>query len=39
MDRLSLLPWLSNVTLTSATRQDQSGSNDFNLTANVGEAH
>jgi Tfp pilus assembly protein PilN len=39
MDRLSLLPWLSNVTLTSATRQDQSGSNDFNLTANVAEAH
>jgi Tfp pilus assembly protein PilN len=38
MDRLALLPWLSNVTLTSAVRQD-SGSNTFSLTANVAEAH
>jgi len=38
MDRLALLPWLSNVSLTSATRQD-SGSNTFSLTANVAEAH
>lgn len=38
MDRLSLLPWLSNVTLTSATRMN-NGSNNFNLTANVSEAH
>jgi len=37
MDRLALLPWLSNVSLTSATRQD-SGSNTFSLTANVAEA-
>ena len=38
MDRLSLLPWLSNVTLASATRMD-NGSNTFNMTANVSEAH
>jgi Tfp pilus assembly protein PilN len=37
MDRLALLPWLSNVSLTSAVRQD-SGSNTFSLTANVAEA-
>ena len=37
MDRLALLPWLSNVALTSATRQD-NGSNTFSLTANVAEA-
>ena len=37
MDRLSLLPWLSGITLTSATRQD-NGSNTFGLTANVAEA-
>jgi hypothetical protein len=39
MDRLALLPWLSNVTLTTATRQDSSGSDQFSLTANVAEAH
>lgn len=38
MDRLSLLPWLSGVTLTSATRAD-NGSNNFNMTATVSEAH
>jgi Tfp pilus assembly protein PilN len=38
MDRLALLPWLSNVSLTSAVRQD-NGSNTFSLTANVAEAH
>lgn len=38
MDRLSLLPWLSDVTLTSAGRMD-NGSNNFNMTANVSEAH
>jgi Tfp pilus assembly protein PilN len=38
MDRLSLLPWLSGVTLASASRQDD-GSNSFNLTASVSEAH
>jgi Tfp pilus assembly protein PilN len=38
MDRLSLLPWLSNVTLASASRTD-TGSNTFNMTANVSEAH
>ena len=37
MDRLALLPWLSNIGLTSAARQD-SGANTFSLTANVGEA-
>jgi Tfp pilus assembly protein PilN len=37
MDRLALLPWLSNVSLTSAARQD-GGSNIFSLTANVAEA-
>ncbi|MGN6797266.1 MAG: PilN domain-containing protein [Gaiellaceae bacterium] len=38
MDRLALLPWLSNLSLTSAARQD-NGSNSFSLTANVAEAH
>jgi Tfp pilus assembly protein PilN len=38
MDRLSLLPWLSDVALTSAARQ-QNGSNTFSMTANVSEAH
>jgi Tfp pilus assembly protein PilN len=38
MDRLALLPWLSNVTLTTAARQE-NGSNTFGLTANVAEAH
>jgi Tfp pilus assembly protein PilN len=37
MDRLALLPWLSNVSLTSASRQD-NGSDTFSLTANVAEA-
>jgi len=38
MDRLALLPWLSNLSLTSAARQD-TGANSFSLTANVAEAH
>ena len=38
MDRLALLPWLSDVTLASASRMD-TGQNTFNLTANVSEAH
>jgi Tfp pilus assembly protein PilN len=38
MDRLAILPWLSNVTLTSASRQD-TGANTFNLSATVSEAH
>ncbi len=37
MDRLALVPWLSNVSLGSATRQD-NGSNIFSMTANVAEA-
>jgi len=37
MDRLAILPWLSNISLTSAARQD-NGSNTFSLTANVAEA-
>lgn len=39
MDRLALLPWLSNVTLTSATRAPDSGANTFSITANVSEEH
>jgi Tfp pilus assembly protein PilN len=38
MDKLALLPWLSNITLSSAARTD-TGSNTFSLTANVAEAH
>jgi Tfp pilus assembly protein PilN len=38
MDRLSLLPWLSDVTLASASRAED-GSNTFSMTANVSEAH
>lgn len=38
MDRLALLPWLSDVALTSAGRQ-ADGSNTFSMTANVSEAH
>jgi Tfp pilus assembly protein PilN len=38
MDRLALLPWLSGITLQSAAR-DATGSNTFNLVANVSEAH
>jgi Tfp pilus assembly protein PilN len=37
MDRLALLPWLSNVTLASAARQD-TGQNSFNMSATVSEA-
>ncbi len=39
MDRLALLPWLSNVTLTSATRAPDSGANTFGVTATVSEEH
>jgi Tfp pilus assembly protein PilN len=38
MDRLSLLPWLGDVALTSAARQE-NGANTFSITANVSEAH
>jgi Tfp pilus assembly protein PilN len=38
MDRLSLLPWLSQVALASASRQE-NGSNTFSLSATVSEAH
>jgi Tfp pilus assembly protein PilN len=34
MDRLALLPWLSGITLSSASRQDD-GSNSFAITATV----
>jgi Tfp pilus assembly protein PilN len=37
MDRLALLPWLSNVSLASAARQD-TGANSFNMSATVSEA-
>ena len=39
MDRLALIPWLSNVTLTSAVRQQDNGANTFGLTATVSEEH
>jgi hypothetical protein len=39
LDRLALLPWLSNVTLTSATRTPDSGANTFGVTATVSEEH
>jgi Tfp pilus assembly protein PilN len=38
MDRLALLPWLSEVALSTASRMD-TGANTFSLTANVSEAH
>jgi Tfp pilus assembly protein PilN len=38
LDRMALIPWLSNVTLTSAVRQD-TGANTFALTATVSEEH
>ena len=39
MDRLALIPWLSNVTLTTASRQPDTGANTFGLTATVSEEH
>jgi Tfp pilus assembly protein PilN len=39
MDRLALIPWLSNVTLASASRQQDTGANNFGLTATVSEEH
>jgi len=39
MDRLALIPWLSNVTLTSAARAQDTGANNFSLSATVTEAH
>lgn len=39
MDRLALIPWLSDVLLTSASRTQDTGSNTFSLTATVSEAH
>jgi len=39
MDRLALIPWLSNVTLGSASRQQDTGANNFGLTATVSEEH
>jgi Tfp pilus assembly protein PilN len=39
LDRLALIPWLSNVTLTTASRQPDSGANTFGLTATVSEEH
>jgi len=39
MDRLALIPWLSNVLLTSAARTQDTGANTFSLTATVAEAH
>jgi Tfp pilus assembly protein PilN len=38
MDRLALLPWLSNVALQSAARQE-NGSDTFTVGASVSEAH
>ena len=39
MDRLALIPWLSNVTLASASRLPDTGANTFGLTATVSEEH
>ena len=38
MDRLSLLPWLSGVSLVSSTRQPD-GTSSFTITAGVSEVH
>jgi hypothetical protein len=38
MDRLGLLPWLSNLSLTSATRQ-QDGTYTFTISGSVSEEH
>ena len=37
LDRLALIPWLSNVTLGSATRSGDGGGNSFNITATVSQ--
>jgi len=37
LDRLALIPWLSNVTLGSATRSSDGGGNSFNVTATVSQ--
>jgi Tfp pilus assembly protein PilN len=39
MDRLALIPWLSNVLLTSAARTQDTGANTFSMSATVSEAH
>lgn len=39
MDRLALLPWLSNVALQTAARQQDNGSDTFTIGAGVAEAH
>ena len=39
MDRLALLPWLSNVVLQTAARQQDNGSDTFTIGAGVAEAH
>jgi hypothetical protein len=38
MDRLSLLPWLSSVSLVSSTRQPD-GTTSFSISAGVSEVH
>ena len=37
LDRLALIPWLSNVTLGSATRSGDGVGNSFNITATVSQ--
>jgi Tfp pilus assembly protein PilN len=37
MDRLALIPWLSNVSLGSATRSGDGGGDSFNITATVSQ--
>lgn len=37
LDRLALIPWLSGVTLGSATRAGDGGGNSFNITATVSQ--
>jgi hypothetical protein len=39
MDRLALLPWLSNVALQTAAREQDNGSDTFTIGAGVSEAH
>lgn len=39
MDRLALIPWLSDLVLSSATRTQDTGANNFSMSATVAEAH
>jgi Tfp pilus assembly protein PilN len=39
LDRFALIPWLSGVTLASASRSGDSGGDSFNITATVSQEH